>query len=127
MTRLRRFFLLLLFFTVLTACGCAKVRRGLDWVRYENRVSLFVTPLYRIPPGFSSTYHRHLYGEERIWGEGEQAETIPLEKGSGTFFPSSVDYDPMAGPEIIRPTVPVGKIDPAIQQAVNTRKRNLLR
>ena len=128
MSRLRRLSLLLVLFSVLTAGGCAKVRRGLDWTRYENRLSLFVTPLYRIPPGFSSTYHRHLYGEERVWGEGEQAETIPMEKGSGTFFPSEVDYDPMAGPpDIVRPTVPVGKSDPAIQQAIDTRRRNILR
>ena len=127
MSRLHQLSVLLVLFSILTAGGCAKVRRGLDWTRYENRLSLFVTPLYRIPPGFSSTYHRHLYGEERVWGEGEQAETIPMEKGSGTFFPSQFDYDPMAESEIVRPTVPVGKSDPAIQQAINTRKRNLLR
>ena len=101
------------------------MRRGLDWARYENRLSFFVTPLYRIPPGFSSTYHRHLYGDERVLGEGGQSEIIP-----GVFFPSNVEYDPMAGrdiPDTVRPTVPVGKTDPGIQQAINSRKRILLR
>ena len=128
MSGLRRLSLLLVLFSVLTAGGCAKVRRGLDWARYENRVSLFVTPLYRIPSGFSSSYHRHLYGDERVRDEGEQGEMIP-----GVFFPSDVDYDPTAGPEpmngqdIVRPLVPVGKSDPAIQQAIDSRRRNLLR
>ena len=128
MSRLRRLSLLLVLFSILTAGGCAKVRRGLDWTRYENRLSLFVTPLYRIPSGFSSSYHRHLYGDKRVLGEGEQDEILP-----GVFFPSNVDYDPMADydpmvePIIRRPTIPVGKSDPGIQQAINTRKRNLLR
>ena len=132
MSGLRRLSLLLILFSVLAAGGCAKVRRGLDWARYENRVSLFVTPLYRIPSGFSSSYHRHLYGDERIIGEGEQVETIPMYKGSGAFFPSDVNvdgYDPTTGdgPEIIRPTIPVGKRNPGIQQALDFHRRNLLR
>ncbi len=112
---------------VSAAGGCAKVRRGLDWARYENRLSCMKTPLYRFPSGFSSTYHRHLYGDDRVWGGGEQAETIPMKNGSGAFFPSSIDFEPMAGPEVVRPTVPVGKTDPGIQQAINSRKRILLR
>jgi hypothetical protein len=119
--------LLLVLFSVFTAGGCAKLRRGLDWARYENRLSLFVTPLYRIPSGFSSSYHRHLYGDERVWGDGEQVETIPMENKSGTLYPSKADDDPMSGPDIVRPTVPVGKSDPAIQQAIDSRRRNLLR
>ena len=138
-SHLRQLSFLLVLSSVLTAGGCAKVRRGLDWIRYENRLSLFATPLYRIPPGFSSTYHRHLYGNEKLCCDSEQSETFPMEKGSGAFFPNQVfpskfdydpskfDYDPMSGPEIVRPTVPVGKVDRGIQQAIDTRKRNLLR
>ena len=62
-------------------------------------------------------------------GQGELFETIPMHKGNGTFFPSDVEYDPADGPvtDIVRPMIPVGKSDPAIQQAIDSHRRNLLR
>lgn len=118
----------LLLLAVLSGSGCAKVRRGLTWVRYENRVSVFATPIYRIPPGFSSSYFRHLYGDDRVFGEGESTQRLPLEEGSGTFYPASVELAPVGKPEIVRPTVPMpDEADIETQRIISRRLINLLR
>lgn len=52
-------------------------------------------PVYRNPGGFSSTYHRQVYGPER-YAEHLHQPPSPPPPAEGVFFPSSVEYNPRA-------------------------------
>lgn len=60
-----------------------------------------MSPVYRNPAGFSSTYHKHVYGPQR-YAQRPQQPPLPPPPADGVFFPSSVQYDPH-GLERIQP------------------------
>ncbi|MGE3315854.1 MAG: hypothetical protein AB7O26_12140 [Planctomycetaceae bacterium] len=52
-----------------------------------------MVPPHRLPHGFSSSYHRNLYGMEPVVVGGVPNDAIPLNHSPGVFFPSRVHID----------------------------------
>jgi hypothetical protein len=50
-----------------------------------------MVPQYRLPQGFSSSYHRYLYGMEPVVIGGIPEDQIPLNRAPGVFFPEKVE------------------------------------
>ncbi len=50
-----------------------------------------MVPAYRLPHGFSSSYHRHIYGMEPVVIGGIPEDQLPLEPAPGVFFPESIE------------------------------------
>ena len=56
-----------------------------------------MVPAYRLPQGFSSSYHRQIYGMEPVVVGGVPDDQIPLYPAPGVFFPEKIPmHDPPA-------------------------------
>jgi len=49
-----------------------------------------MVPAYRLPQGFSSTYHRHLYGMDPLVICGVPEDALPANTAPGVFYPTVV-------------------------------------
>ncbi len=56
-------------------------------------------PAYQLPGGFSSSYHRQLFGEPFT---GSDSITEPPRDSSGVFYPQTFRYQPPSNSEIPR-------------------------
>jgi hypothetical protein len=65
---------------ILTA-GCALIFTGC------------MVPPHRLPHGFSSSYHRQLYGMEPVVIGGVPDDSIPPNTSPGVFFPARVQLN----------------------------------